>query len=106
MHADASDLREDQDTVVEGGAVAILFEGKGMEAIPPLETREASLLAALHPAEERLIGLVEPGQHILQHMAVDCGVLWELGADGLQFGFLFIAREGDASPLVGGDALL
>ncbi len=37
---------------------------------------------------------------------MDGGVLRELRADGLQFGFLLVARDGDVAALPGGDALL
>jgi len=37
---------------------------------------------------------------------VDGGILWHLGADVLQLGFLLIARDRDAPPLPGRDALL
>ena len=37
---------------------------------------------------------------------MDGGVLRKRGADVLEFGFLLIAREGDARSLPGGDALL
>jgi hypothetical protein len=54
-----------------------------MEAIATLEAREARLLPALHPPEERLIGPVEPGQHVLEEVRVEGGVLGELCADHL-----------------------
>jgi hypothetical protein len=75
-------------------------------AVPALVAREARLLAALHPAEERLIGPVQPRQHVLQHVAVDGGVLREFRPNGLQLGFLLVAGDGDAAALPGGDALL
>ena len=58
-----------------------------MPAGAPLEARETGLLARLHPSEESLIGPVEPGEHVLQHVAVEGGVFRERGADILQLGF-------------------
>src|SRR5262245_36373815 len=60
----------------------------------------------LDAEEERLIGLIEPRQRILQDVRVDGRVLWEFCADGLQLGFLLIARDGDTASLPGSDALL
>ena len=53
----------------------------------------------LDAPEERLIGLVEPCQHVLQDVRVDGGVLRECGAEVLQLGFLLEARDGDADAL-------
>jgi hypothetical protein len=89
--------------MIQPDAVALLFVGERVVvvtvAIAPLEAREArflSSLSTLHAAEERLIRLIAPCQHILQHvlqhMTMDGAVLRELGPDRLQFGFLFIAR--------------
>ena len=58
MHADAPDLREDQEPVVKSRAVAILLEGEGMIATPSFEPWKARLLSLLDATEERLIGLV------------------------------------------------
>ena len=60
VDADTSDLRQDQEHIVERGPIAKLFEGERVEAIAPLEAWKARLLAVLHPPEERLIGLVQP----------------------------------------------
>src|SRR5262249_7252717 len=89
---DAPDLGEDQTAIVKPRAVAIFLEGEGLEAITALEAWKAGLLTPLHAAEEHLVGLVEPRQHILEHMAVDGGIVWELGADVLELGFLLVAR--------------
>jgi hypothetical protein len=75
-------------------------------AILALEARESGLLAALEPAEERPIRLVQPREHVLQHMAVEGSVLQKRRADILQFGFLLELRDGDLAALPGGDALL
>ena len=87
-------------------AVAILLVGETVEAVAPLKAREARRLSFPDAAEERLIGLVEPRQHILQDMAVDGRVLRECRAHVLQLGFLRIARERDAALAVEEDALL
>jgi hypothetical protein len=59
------------------------------EAIVPLLALEAGVswfLAILHAAEERLLRLVQPVQHILQDVRVDVAVLWshflDVGATG------------------------
>jgi hypothetical protein len=77
-----------------------------VEAVAALEARESCFLASLGSPEERLIGLVEPRQHVLQHVGMDGGVVWKRGADVLQFGFLLVARDRDVAALPGGDALL
>src|SRR5258707_12277463 len=48
----------------------------------PYTTLSRSLLAPLPRAKERLIGLIERGQHILQHVAMEGCILRELGTDG------------------------
>src|SRR5260221_11425695 len=106
MHADAPDLGKHQHAIIQSGAVAVLLEGEAVEAVAPLETWESSLLAALHPSEEGLIGLVEPGEHVLEGVGVNGRVCGELGADSLQFRFLLVARDGDVAPLPSRDALL
>jgi hypothetical protein len=106
MHADAPDRGEDQDAVLQRGAVAILLEGEGVIAVAPLEAREPRLRAPLDATEERLLGLLQPRQHVLQHMRVDGGVLRECGPHRLQLGFLLEARDGGMALLPGGDALL
>jgi hypothetical protein len=90
-------------------SLAELLVGEAVEAIAALEAREARLLSSLapvHPGEVRLIGRVEPGEHVLQDVAVDGGVVGHLRADGLQLGFLVVAGDGAVAPLPGGDALL
>jgi hypothetical protein len=78
MHRDAAYLRQHEGAIVELGPIAILLEGEGVVAVLALEAREAGFLPALHSAEERLIGLVEPRQHILQDMRVHGGVVREV----------------------------
>lgn len=77
-----------------------------VETVAALEAGESWCLSRLYPAKERLIGLVEPRQHILQDVAVNGCVLRECGADVLQLGFLLVAGEGDATAAVGSDTLL
>jgi hypothetical protein len=38
-------------------------------------------------------------------VAVEDGLLWELGADGLALGFLLVVRDGDVAALPGRNAL-
>jgi hypothetical protein len=75
-------------------------------AVLPVEAGEPWLLAIRYPLEEGLIRLVQPGQVILQHVAVDGCVFRERLADVLQLRFLLVAREADVAALPGGDALL
>ncbi len=97
-HRDPSNLGEDEGAVIQPGAVAIFLVGEGVVTVASLGAREAGLLARLHPAEERLVGLVQAGEHLLQDVAVDGGVFPEVLADALQRGFLLVARDRDAAP--------
>jgi hypothetical protein len=106
VDADVPKLGEHQHPVRQPRAVAILLETERMVAVLALEAREARFLAPFEPAEEGLIGLVEPREHILQHVAVDGGVLGKRGADILEFGVLREPRDGDRAALPGGDTLL
>src|SRR5260370_4018683 len=76
VDADAPDFREHQGTVVQPGAVAIFLAGATVGAVPAFAAREARLLAALSPAEERLSGLVAPRQHVLEAGRGGGCVLW------------------------------
>ena len=105
-HRDTANFRQDEVAVIEASAVAIFLVGEGVPAGAALEAREARLLASRHPPEERLIGPVEPGQHVLQDVAVEGGVLRHVRTDILQLGFLLVARDRDVAALPGGDALL
>src|SRR5262249_15800540 len=102
----APELGEHQRAVIKSSAVAILFVGEGMVAVRAVEPRKARLFAIRYPAEERLVRLVEAGQHILQNVAGNGGRLRAPLPRVLEFGFLLVAREGDAAALPGGDALL
>src|SRR5262249_9271185 len=105
MDGNPLDLRQDQMPIIQGGPVAILFAGEAVPAVVPFEAWEARLLAPLHPTEEGVIGLVQPRQHILQHVAVDRGVRRELRADDRELGFLLVARDRDVATLPGSDAV-
>src|SRR5262249_52920863 len=72
---------------------------------PPLEAREAGPLSPLQPPQERLIGLLQAGQDVVEHVAVDGGVLRERCPDRLQLGFPLVARDGGLTPLPGREAL-
>ena len=105
-HRDAPDLRQDEETVSRRAPLPYRLEVKECQRLRPWKRGKARLLPRLHAPEERLIRLVEPCQHVLQHVAVDGGVFGHLCPDGLQLGFLCKARDGDVAALPGGDALL
>ena len=72
-----------------------------------LEAGIAWLLAPLDPLKERLIGFVEPGQHILQDVAVESIILGEGVRRSLaSFRFLGEAFHRDVAAVPGGLALL
>src|SRR5215469_7788001 len=106
VDVDAADLGQHQRAIIESGAVAIFLVGEGVPAVASLEPWEAGFLAALDPVEERWIGLVQPRQHILQHVGMDCGVLGKRLADTRQFRFLGEAFHGHVAAFPGGLALL
>ena len=64
-----------------------------MPAVAALKAREPRLLPVRQTAEEGVKGLLQAGEHILEHVAVDGGVFRELRTDRLQLGFLLRARE-------------
>ncbi len=101
----APDRAEDQLPILQAGASAELVVGEGVVAVLALEPGKARLFSMRQAAEEGLVRLLEAGQHVLQDMAMDAGVLWHLRAQGFQLGFLLIAREADVAALPGGDAL-
>src|SRR5262249_8909313 len=106
-HRDPSDFGQDQVAVVQVRAVALLLVGDRVGAVLALKAGKAGLLSTRRPAEEGVIGLVQPGQHILQHVAVDGAVLRERLAQLLQLGFLLVARGALALPAAPpGEALL
>jgi hypothetical protein len=88
MNGNAPDLRQDKEAVVKRRPIAELLKGKGVETIASLKARKSCLLSRLDPTEERLRGLVEPRQHILQNVRVNRRVLWECRPYLLQLGFL------------------
>jgi len=87
-HSHAPDLAEDQLPILQAGASADLFGGEGVVAVLAVKAGKARLFSIRQAAEERLLRRVEAGQHVLQAMALDAGVLWHLRAQGLQLGFL------------------
>jgi hypothetical protein len=82
-HGDAPDLGHDEQAVVQPGAVAILLEGEGVIAGAALEAGEAGGLTGSHPQEEGLIRLVQPGQHVVQDVAVDGRVVGKAARSSL-----------------------
>src|SRR5262249_49018161 len=65
-------------------------------AVGALEARIARRLPRLHPAEERVKGAIQAGEHILQDLRVDVTVLRAHVLDGRQLSAL--AGGGDAHP--------
>jgi hypothetical protein len=105
-HRDTPDLRQDQTAVLQTGTIALCFVGAAVPAGASLQACKARLLASGSPAEERLLRRVQPRQHILQHVAMESGVLGELGTNVLEIGVLLLPRDADVAPLPGGDALV
>src|SRR5262249_35341745 len=95
----APNLGEEQEAVVQAGAVAELLVGERVRAVAPVEAGRAGRLPLADAAEERLGGVVEPGEHVLQELAVARRRPRPRRAEVLQFGFLPVARGGDAAPL-------
>jgi len=77
--------------MIQPRPIPVLLEDEGVGAIAPLEGREARLLSPLAATEERLIGLVQARQRVLQDMRVDGSVRWERGPDLFELGFLLVA---------------
>jgi hypothetical protein len=75
-------------------------------AVRAVEARKPRLLPVRDAPEERLVGLLQPGEHVLQPMAVEGGIVWHVRTQRLPLRFLLIAREGDAALFVQTDALL
>src|SRR5262249_37306472 len=75
-HRNAPTRGEGQRAVLQPCAVADLLVGEGMPAVAAVLAWKARLLALLHAAKERLIGLVEARQPLWQEVGVD-GVRWE-----------------------------
>jgi hypothetical protein len=103
---DTPELGQDERSIVEPRAVAILLETERMVAGAALKAREARFLAPRDAPEEGLIRLVEPREHVVQDMGVEGGVLGKLRTDGLELGFLREARNGDMAAPPGSDTLL
>jgi hypothetical protein len=45
---------------------ATLFQGEGIVSVPALKSWEAGLVTILHPAKERLVGLIKAFNHLLE----------------------------------------
>src|SRR5262249_52630836 len=100
-HRDAPDLRQDQEAVVQGGAVAILLVGEAVVAVAALETGVAGRPARLHPTEEGLERAVQAREHVLQHLRVEVAVFGPHRLDGGQLGALAGGGDGHATFLPG-----
>src|SRR5262249_60589363 len=103
---DAPARGENQASMVEGGAVAPLLGGEAGIARRAVAAGRARCLSLADPAEERLDGFLEPGQHLLEHVRMETRVRAHRGAEGLHLGLLAGARAGDAASIVGGLARL
>jgi hypothetical protein len=101
LDAAAPDLGEDHRAVLQPRAVARLVAGEGGETVAALEAGVPRLLASLQASKECLLGLVEPGQRVLEDMTLDGGVRWNLRTHVLQLRFLLLARAGDVGSLIG-----
>jgi hypothetical protein len=63
-HGHAPDLAEDQIPIIQAGAIAELFVGEGVGAVLAVLAGKAGLFSIRQAAEERLVRLVQAGQHI------------------------------------------
>src|SRR5262249_33233093 len=75
-----------------------LLKGDGATALPTPIARGARLLSHRYPPEERSIGLVEQGEHLLQTVGKDGRVLRECPANGIELGFLLKAGGAHSLP--------
>src|SRR5262249_19755917 len=106
-HSDAPTLGQHQETVVQSGAVAVLFIGKRVVPIGSLEAREAGLLARRLTPKEILVSTVKAREHILQDVALDSGVFRECRTNVFQLRLLLAAcRPPALSPSPPRNALL
>ena len=101
-----TDRGQHEEPSLQCRAVSELRVGEGVPTGTRLLARESGPLSMLDTTEERLVGLVQTRQHIVPHLAMDGGILWQSGAKVLECGFLLKTREGDAHAVPGGDALL
>src|SRR5262249_15446285 len=90
VHMDAAYLGEDQVPIIEAGTIAILLEREAVPTIAALEPWIPRLFARLEAPEESLVRPVQSGQYVLEHVAVDGGVLGKLHANSRQFCFLIV----------------
>jgi len=68
--ANGANLREGQDTLMQGTAIAILRVGQRIIPTFAPKARIAWVFACLHTAKERLEGQVHTFRHILQHLGM------------------------------------
>ncbi len=85
-------------------AGAVLRVGEAVVAGAPLKAREAGRLSCLHPAKERVLGLLEPGQDLLHDQRGYLPLVGECRVQLRQLGVLLRAGAGDATAAVGGEA--
>ena len=67
-----------------------------MIAVAPLKARVAGRLSLAQTTEERLIRLVQPRQHILQHLGMNVSVFWQPRFQIREFGLLLGRRSATA----------
>ena len=70
---DVPNLGQDERAVLQPRTVAMLVVGEGVVAVLAMKARKAWLFTGLKTAEDGLMCVIEPGQHIVQHVAVDGG---------------------------------
>src|SRR5262245_28009045 len=78
LHADTPDLGEGPGAVLQPSTLVICLACAGVVTGPPREAREPRRVLALptlNAPEERLIGFVESGHHVVPDVAVDGGRL-------------------------------
>jgi hypothetical protein len=90
VYANAPNLGEHENAVVQLCPVAILLEREAMVASAGFEAWETCLLASLYPREERQICLIQPRKHILENVNVDVRILWKFCTNEFELGFLVI----------------
>jgi hypothetical protein len=73
-NGDTPNLHEAEHTTVQNDTAPMLGIGKAMVAARLFEARVACFLARLHAAEERLMGVLDAQNHVLQDLGVDFSI--------------------------------
>src|SRR5262249_32214586 len=98
-HGNTPNLGQDQKSIVQPRTIAKLLVGETSITLSALEPRIAWLFTCRHPSKEGVVGVVQPGEHILQHLTVDSAVLRADFLDGWELGALDRQRNTDATLL-------